>query len=344
MRGGRWVAPRLSTIESRTYTLAELLGPMEFKLLKWDGRTPHSLLDKAGRICAVLAGRPHDITWDDVARNASEHMTACHVAGTATRAFSCDEDTHRRGQFFNLPVGVSYGGGQRLPGNLVLSTKKQAIADELLTDRNIVRIAGFQSNCFSFYFPKIYHEYWRNLGLLYRQLPTLQANFPNISIFSACTFNLGPTTATKVHTDSANVAYGICAITALGDFDPTLGGHIILFDLGLVIQFPPGSTVLIPSALFRHGNTPIIGSNVTRQSFTQYCAGGIFRWVQYGFQTAASLVSSFPTAAEGKAQKAKIDGDFASRKAAALGLFSTIESLPGDHEKIYNLTARLYPK
>ncbi|KAF9472584.1 hypothetical protein BDN70DRAFT_762895, partial [Pholiota conissans] len=246
---------------------------------------PHALLDNLGRICAVLAGRPAlDPNWDIATVQAGELMTELRKAGQEDGTFRSDEEAHRCGHFFNLACGVSYGGGQKLPGNLVLG-RKQAIADALLADTNIRRIAGFQSSCFSFYFPKVYQHYWTHLGLLYGRLPTLRANFPNISIYPACTFNLGPTTATHDHNDSANVASGICAITALGNFDHKLGGHLILFDLGLVITFPAGSTVLIPSALFRHGNTPIVGDGAIRMSFTQYCSGGLFRWVQYGFRT-----------------------------------------------------------
>ncbi|KDR72064.1 hypothetical protein GALMADRAFT_41409, partial [Galerina marginata CBS 339.88] len=145
---------------------------------------------------------------------------------------------------------------------------------------------------FGFYFPKIYQDYTYHLGRLYAHMPTLRPNFPNISIFPACTFNLGPHTSTFDHTDAANVPYGICAITALGRFNPQLGGHLVLFDLKLVVEFPPGSTVLIPSSVFRHGNTLIVGEGSYHMSFTQYCAGGLFRWVRYEFQTAKKLVGS----------------------------------------------------
>jgi hypothetical protein len=59
------------------------------------------------------------------------------------------------------------------------------------------------------------------------------------------------------HLDFANLAWGWCAITALGDFDPDKGGHLILWDLKLIIRFPPGSTILIPSTLIHHSNTSI---------------------------------------------------------------------------------------
>ncbi|RDB28247.1 hypothetical protein Hypma_001551 [Hypsizygus marmoreus] len=93
----------------------------------------------------------------------------------------------------------------------------------------------------------------------------------------------------KPHTDHANLAWGWCAITALGDFDPDTGGHLILWDLGLVIQFPPGATILMPSVLLLHSNVEV-KEGQTRYSFTQYSAGGLFRWVYNRFCTDKNLL------------------------------------------------------
>lgn len=84
------------------------------------------------------------------------------------------------------------------------------------------------------------------------------------------------------HVDFGNLSWGWCAITALGKFDPDKGGHLVLWDLKYVVRFPPGSTIIIPSAMIRHSNTPI-GTDETRYSYAQYSAGGLFRWVDNGF-------------------------------------------------------------
>jgi hypothetical protein len=115
--------------------------------------------------------------------------------------------------------------------------------------------------------------------------PSLKRNFATgVSVFAAATFNFGPRTVTFPHLDFANLAWGWCAITALGDFDPDKGGHLILWDLKLIIRFPPGSTILIPSALIRHSNTSI-QPHEKRFSFTQYTSAGIFRFVENGFRS-----------------------------------------------------------
>ncbi|KAF9010891.1 hypothetical protein BDZ89DRAFT_964339, partial [Hymenopellis radicata] len=54
-----------------------------------------------------------------------------------------------------------------------------------------------------------------------------------------------------------NLAWAWCAVPALGDFDPVFGGHLILWDLSLVIRFPPGATILLPSALLTHSNVAV---------------------------------------------------------------------------------------
>ncbi|KAJ2921641.1 hypothetical protein H1R20_g15452, partial [Candolleomyces eurysporus] len=68
-----------------------------------------------------------------------------------------------------------------------------------------------------------------------------------------------------------NRPFGWCAIQALGIFDHTRGGHLILPDLKLLIEFPAGAIILIPSATLIHANTPVQPGE-RHISFTQYCA------------------------------------------------------------------------
>jgi hypothetical protein len=114
-------------------------------------------------------------------------------------------------------------------------------------------------------------------------LPQTQLRHRRLS-FAAATFNFGPRTVTFPHLDFANLVWGWCAITVLGDFDPDKGGHLILWDLKLTIRFPPGSTILIPSALIRHSNTSI-QPHEKQFSFTQYTSAGIIRFVDNGFRS-----------------------------------------------------------
>ncbi|KAJ7740928.1 hypothetical protein DFH07DRAFT_778246 [Mycena maculata] len=88
--------------------------------------------------------------------------------------------------------------------------------------------------------------------------PSLPRNFNEfISVFATATFNFGLRTIMLPHLDFVNLAWGWCSIVTLGNFKPDKGGHLILWDLCLIIGFPPGSTIFIPSAILRHSNVPI---------------------------------------------------------------------------------------
>ncbi|KAF7345129.1 hypothetical protein MSAN_01888900 [Mycena sanguinolenta] len=108
-------------------------------------------------------------------------------------------------------------------------------------------------------------------------------NFPShLFIFSTATFNFGPATATFPHLDFRNLAWGWCTITALGQLDPDRGGHLVLWDLKLIVRFPPGSTILIPSAILHHSNTSV-QAHETQFSFTQFTPAALFHWVYSRF-------------------------------------------------------------
>jgi hypothetical protein len=157
---------------------------------------------------------------------------------------------------------------------------------------------------FQAYAPDLHGYYHTTLKNLHQWNRRLKRNFrPGLSVFAAATFNFGPATITLPHLDFANLAWGWCAITALGHFDPNKGGHLILWDLKLIIRFPPGSTLLIPSALLRHSNTSIQAGE-KRFSFTQFTAAGIFRFVDNGFRTDRSVNENGMTVAE-EAQRAE---------------------------------------
>jgi hypothetical protein len=122
------------------------------------------------------------------------------------------------------------------------------------------------------------------------QQKVLCQNWPKTP-WAAATFNFGPQTICSPHLDYNNLAFGWCAITALGHYDPHKGGHLILWDLGMAIEFPPGAMFLIPSAAIHHSNIQI-SPHEQRYSFTQFSAGGIFRYIDNGFKTKAHYMVS----------------------------------------------------
>lgn len=141
------------------------------------------------------------------------------------------------------------------------------------------------------------------------------------SVWAAAAFNFPPQTVTGKHRDAANIPYGICSVVALGKFDHTQGGHIVLWEFRLVVEFPAGATILIPSAAVSHSNTPV-QPHETRASFTQYSAGGLFRWVDQGYQKSTKYLKSLS-----KEEAAKLPELNKARCALGMSLFSTLAEI-----------------
>ncbi|KAJ6498609.1 hypothetical protein DFH09DRAFT_925241, partial [Mycena vulgaris] len=232
---------------------------------------------------------------------------------------------HRRGRYYTLTGGVSHGGGQKRPGNLVVPRRQRRLFLKLLRNKYIRRICGFQSSAFRTFGPKMFKEYVTDLQALFKHIPGLQHNFTN-SIFPAVTFNLGPQSVTFDHVDYHNNPLGWCAITNGGDFDYKKSAQIYLDQIKVVVEFPSGASNLVPSAIIRHGNTPLAPGE-TRYSITQYAAGGLFRYVKYGFKTAKQLLAQ----KGGRQMKAALDGAPGERASWGLGLYSKEDELVTDH-------------
>ncbi|KAJ7021000.1 hypothetical protein C8F04DRAFT_973343, partial [Mycena alexandri] len=285
------------------------------------------IVDSEGRIIAILLGTLEDPDWPDVIRDAVKAMARARRIARQQGAFRAGR-IHRRGRYLPLTSGVSFGGGQRIPGNLCNSHLFRQLIRRLLQNRSIRRIAGFQSCGFALYAPKLYRYYCEIMRALFAHHPELIHNFSN-SVFPATTFNCG-NAVTFQHCDMLNLVHGVCPITSGGNFDHKLGGHIYLKQLKLAVEFPSGSTVIITSGCVDHGNTPI-QQNETRYSMTQFAAAGLFRWVTYGFQSAKSLLAQ----AGGKAIRDGYDGVLGSRWAWALDLFSKVDDLATDRTAVF---------
>lgn len=261
-------------------------------------------MDKAGRLLGILAGQPGSSDWPllhmQAALTLKRLRSRCHVPK--------GQHCHRRSAFITLRYGISHGGGQRAPKNLDNHSMNEKVLNEINGMPVFQRITGFASGAFvkaivlthahpptgvmATWAPTLYKHYGEKLDGLCSRDFSLLCVFPS-SIFTATTYNLGPRTMCYKHKDFANLAYGLCSVTSLGQYDPTKGGHLILWELGTVIQFPPGSTILLASALISHSNTKI-GKDETRYSVAHYRAGALFRWAENGFQRTEELYNSIP--------------------------------------------------
>ncbi|KAJ7260064.1 hypothetical protein C8J57DRAFT_1072571, partial [Mycena rebaudengoi] len=203
------------------------------------------------------------------------------------------------------------------------------IVNYLLRKRSVRRLAGFQSSGLARYAPKLFRYYVDTMNALFENHPHLTRNFHN-SVFPAATFNCGPSAVTDEHADFLNLIHGLCGVSSTGRFDHTRGGAFYMKQIKLLIDFPAGSSILMPSAFMDHSNTPI-ATGESRCSMTQYVAGGLFCWVKYGFQTRTSLLAQ----PGGKEQVASLDSVPGSRWQWALDLFSKVDELDADRRSVF---------
>ncbi|PBK71036.1 hypothetical protein ARMSODRAFT_862071, partial [Armillaria solidipes] len=235
------------------------------------------LVDCNGDIFAVLAGRPQD---DGYAEDADRAWAFIREQTDAEHWTARERRPHHRGTYIAMHIGISYGKGQQQPGRLGLETHG-LLAERLLNYGPVQRIAAFGSSAFQLWSPRLYAYYKDHLDALYTQMPHLRQNFI-CSIFPCATFNIGDRVRMYKHRDSLNCPFGWCIITALGRFNPNRGGHIILWETKMVVEFPHASTILIPSATITHSNVPVADGDLCT-SFTQFCSGNLFRYVDNGY-------------------------------------------------------------
>jgi hypothetical protein len=203
---------------------------------------------------------------------------------------------------------------------------------ELAAHPDVQRIVAFQSSAshtsrfvlstngrlgvFGLWFPKVYLFVRDVLQELLKRCPWLRMPFKG-SVFACFTINFGPWSVCFNHRDYNNAPGVPCAITALGEFDHTRGGHLVLFDYRLVVEFPARSTAEILSACVHHGNTSI-QAHEWRSSVISYMAGG---YVAYGFRLEADVPKDL---------LARLAASSAARAHEIVGRFSTLKSVVAD--------------
>ncbi|KAH6883741.1 hypothetical protein BKA70DRAFT_1113993 [Coprinopsis sp. MPI-PUGE-AT-0042] len=261
----------------------------------------------------VLVSAPNDPTY----RTACDQVANVLEAHARSGSFTSEELCHKRGYFPAVNVGTSYGQGSTRPSNL--RNKDAAMVASLLTNVYVERVAIFASYALSMWFPGFYKYAKARLDSLYSHMPELSRNFTR-SIYPRAAFNLGSSVCTLPHLDVMNCPFGLCSIQAFGSFNHKTGGHLVLPDLKLVIEFPSGSLILMPSATLKHANTPIQPGE-RRSSFTQYCPGGLFRFVDNDFKTETALKTANPSLYKKNMELKK------QRWEMGLGLWNTLSEL-----------------
>ncbi|KAJ3913716.1 hypothetical protein F5877DRAFT_51850 [Lentinula edodes] len=187
----------------------------------------------------------------------------------------------RRGDYDSLSVGYSHGQGQLHPMNFAVSKHNHPILQALLESPEINRVARFMDHNLELYFPKV-HRLLTNLTEVLLGIEGLRLK----RVFKDCCYAASQLNfsraATDPHLDFMNAFFLCCSIWNGGRFDYKRGGQFIMWSLGIVVEFPPGAGILVPSASVTHANVPI-GPEEHRHSVTFFTAARILCWYFNGF-------------------------------------------------------------
>ncbi|KAJ3780021.1 hypothetical protein GGU10DRAFT_280054 [Lentinula aff. detonsa] len=184
--------------------------------------------------------------------------------------------------------GVSFGGGQQRPSNFLHTNHDQSIVDEVRNTEVVKAIARRVDFLLACYFPNLHSLYTNVLQDLCKHDGNLKPNWEGCC-FAAASLNF-QNAVTFSHRDYLNLLFGQCAVYSAGSFNYKKGGHLILWDLRLILEFPPGCIIFFPSAMIRHSNTAIQNSE-TRHSLTFFSASGLFRWRHNNFMSDKDFVA-----------------------------------------------------
>jgi hypothetical protein len=330
------------------YTKADLLE-MGLREIEWDGMyvpgvlhltcvnrllsTPTPLtVGPERRIVAILAGRAPNAPYEAAIAECTkvmDRLSNMQFNSKYTR-------TPRNAGGASLHNGISMGNGMLKPG-YVAPSEHAELVKELQAMQCFRTLAGYGDGVllvltsvdhqayivftamFQTWAPDLYCHYVSYLKPLFQHHPELEDHrpYPNNSVYPSATYNVGPSVSTK-HLDPLNLPHGLCDDASLGNYDPVRGGHLVLWDLGVFIQFPPGSHILFPSAIVYHSNAQI-QEYETRHSFVQYCSGGLFRWVDAGYRLQKQL--------DGNEKEAYLEHRKQRRDRIGMSLFSTLDDL-----------------
>jgi hypothetical protein len=271
----------------RPFKVQDLTGAeMGFEVVPWDGKKAKAIYDSKGRLVTVLAGQPQDQTYVEATK---EGHRVLMKQGEAYREIDegRSKGGNRRGDYDLLGCGMTHGNGTTKPINLSVKEKLRPVLEELLSDKSLQRLAGNGSGTLRAWAPAFHRAVEEGVKKVTEANGELRKPFPG-SVYPACSFNFGPNAWCYIHRDSLNVTNGYCAIHALGDYDPTTGGHLVLWDLKKAVEFPPGSTVLIMSSLLFHSSLAV-GPGEERSVMTQYCPEGLLRYADSGLKTDKEL-------------------------------------------------------
>ncbi|RDB15336.1 hypothetical protein Hypma_004685, partial [Hypsizygus marmoreus] len=231
--GGRWIGKLQKRV---TICLARGAQRQSFKLcMGWNHS--HALTDSEGRIITYFRASQGAMLMARCTSGADKFMNQNAFAWHEQSAFTPEQEAGRRGDFV-IGLRVSHGGGQSCQVILCTTSRSREILDLLLENEDIRRIAGSNHPHLRIVLPRLFG-------------PTFRTAFP------ATTFKPGPCSRSPLNTRDHGTSLRTLRFDRTWRLRPQTWWSSDLFDLGLIIEFPPGSTTCYHQAYSGHGNCRI---------------------------------------------------------------------------------------
>ncbi|KAJ3552345.1 hypothetical protein NP233_g12904 [Leucocoprinus birnbaumii] len=277
--------------KDRAATALEKLWSNGYKLVEWDGINPILLVDTEGTIFGALAGQPKDPGWSKRCMRLFDIMAE---DADAAAKLPKKNTQHRRGFYPAIDTGVTFAPGDSKAHNLRLERKEAALVENkeaLEIERSIQKFVETSIDVFA---PRLYGYIKDHMQRLQRHpdYTGLRWNDPH-GAMSGKTRNFPWCVATVPHRDVMNMAFAWCGVVAIGPYNAIYGGHFVIHNMKLAIQFPHGALILIPSAFLWHSNVPVRHED-HRASVTFYTSGGLYRFIDNCFMRESDLAEAKP--------------------------------------------------
>ncbi|KAJ3561190.1 hypothetical protein NP233_g10347 [Leucocoprinus birnbaumii] len=257
--------------------------------IKWDGIMPKVIVDSEDTVIGTLAGRPDNDPYVERCKLLYAKM----AEQTKTARFTKKNLFHRHGPYPSSDMGITFGPGDKKIHHLKLQKEEACLNEELRQLGLTEHIRKFVENSIDIYVKRLFLYYKKYMDQIrahpeYGKLRAQpgQDDPPDplgpYGIMPGETNSWGPNVTTEPHRDVMNLGFGWCGIVPLGPFDPTWSGLFIIHNLRLIIEFPPASCILIPSAYLWHSNIPIHPED-ERASITFYTPNVLYQFIDNDF-------------------------------------------------------------
>ncbi|KAK7031323.1 hypothetical protein R3P38DRAFT_3187038 [Favolaschia claudopus] len=262
----------LSFIEDRDYSLAELQH-FQLRNVDWDGINVRVVASDA-RALLVLAGFGITGDWEEEVLHPLN--AACAAEAQALRHRNPDGDPilfSGVGHYFNEEKPKRYPGSRTLD---LLATRS------LFSSIPMKRLVSYTNSLLEAYCPTAFSALEDQKTQMLQYDP--DAEYPcETSVFSATTLELGGPHYLRTPFGPCGRfdPSTWCIITSLGIYDCRRGGHIILWDIGWILVFPPGASILLPPGLVRYSFVEV-QPHESRYLLIQQAGSGIRRFFENG--------------------------------------------------------------